>query len=310
MVEKKRAVVIGANGFIGSHLVDSLALAGHEVTAFDRFSAGTRLYREEARQLRGDFLNTDDLREAVQGQQLLFHFLSTSTPATAERDPSFDVRTNVTQSIELMRLAVEAGVEHVYFASTGGAIYGESGRDSYSEFDPTLPISPYAIGKLSIENYLRYFRTKYALESTTFRISNPFGPRQHVNRKQGLIPIVLRQIALGLPVTQLGDGSMVRDYVYVEDLVEMIQTVVHQGSSSSVYNLGSGEGRSVASVLATIREVVGSDFEVVEAPKPATFVDRITLNINRYIEEFSAPNLTDFATGVDKTWQEVRSQCR
>ena len=310
MAEHKRAVVVGANGFIGSHLVDSLAIAGHEVTAFDRFSAGTRLYREEARQLRGDFLNTDDLREAVKGQQLLFHFLSTSTPATAERDPSFDVRTNVTQSIELMRLAVEAGVEHVYFASTGGAIYGESGRDSYSELDPTLPISPYAIGKLSIENYLRYFRTKYALESTTFRISNPFGPRQHVNRKQGLIPIVLRQIALGLPVTQLGDGSMVRDYIYVEDLVDMIEAVVHQGSLSSVYNLGSGEGRSVASVLATIREVVGRDFEVVEAPKPATFVDRITLNTNRYIEEFSAPKFTDFATGVDKTWQEVRSQCR
>lgn len=310
MSDGKRAVVIGANGFIGSHLVDSLSAAGHDVTAFDRFSAGTRSYQADVRQLRGDFLNHDDLRQAVEGQQLLFHFLSTSTPATAERDPSFDLRTNVMQSIELMRLAVDAGVEHVYFASTGGAIYGDSGRELCSEADPTHPVSPYAIGKLSIENYLQYFRAKFGLESTTFRISNPFGPRQHIDRKQGLIPIVLRQVALGLPVTRLGDGGMVRDYIYVEDLVRMIEPVVQQGSRSSVYNMGSGEGRTVSSVLETIREVTGRDFEVLEAPQPPTFVDRITLDISRYVDEFSEPVLTDFAEGVDLTWQEVRAQCQ
>lgn len=309
MTESKRAVVIGANGFIGSHLVDNLATSGYEVTAFDRFSSGRHSFESDARRLRGDFLNTDDIRQAVEGQQLLFHFLSTSTPATAEGDPSFDVRTNVMQSIELMRLAVDAGVEHVYFASTGGAIYGDSGRDTHSESDPTFPVSPYAIGKLSIENYLRYFEARFGLKSTTFRISNPFGTRQNIDRKQGLIPIVLRQVALGLPVTQLGDGSMVRDYIYVEDLVRMILTVVREGASSNLYNLGSGEGRTVSEVLSVIREVTGKDFEVHVAPKPATFVDRITLDIARYTSEFGLVQLTDFAEGVDLTWQEARTQC-
>lgn len=310
MGEAKRVVVIGANGFIGSHLVDRLSAAGHEVTAFDRFSAGEKSFTSDVGTLKGDFLNSDDLRQAIEGQELLFHFLSTSTPANAEREPSFDVRTNVLQSIELMKLAAESEVEHVYFASTGGAIYGNNGRDLCSEMDPTFPISPYAIGKLTIENYLRYFKVRFGLESTTFRISNPFGTRQHIDRKQGLIPIALRQVALGEPVVQLGDGSMVRDYVYVEDLAEMISIVVDRGGSQNLYNLGSGQGRSVSSVFNTIREITGRDFEVQTKRKPATYVDRVVLDISRYTEEFGAPVLTDFAEGVRVTWREVLSQCK
>lgn len=310
MGEVKRAVVVGANGFIGSHLVDRLSAAGHEVTAFDRFSSGSATFSSNAHLVKGDFLNLGDLRQALEGQQLLFHFLSTSTPATAERDPSFDVRTNVLQSIELMKIAAEVGVEHVYFASTGGAIYGANGHDVCGEKDPTFPVSPYAIGKLTIENYLRYFEARVGLASTTFRISNPFGTRQHVDRKQGLVPIVLRQVARGDTVVQLGDGSMVRDYVYVEDLAEMITTVVDRGGSHDLYNLGSGEGRSVSSVLQTIREITGRDFEVRVEQKPPTYVDRVTLDTSRYVEEFGAPVLTDFAEGVRMTWREVLSQCQ
>lgn len=310
MGESRRVAVIGANGFIGSHLVDRLSTAGHEVTAFDRFSSGEVSFVSDARRLKGDFLNSDDLRQAVEGQQLLFHFLSTSTPATAERDPSFDVRTNVLQSIELMKLAAEAGVEHVYFASTGGAIYGDNGNVLCGENDPTFPVSPYAIGKLTIENYLRYFEARFGLGSTTFRISNPFGTRQHIDRKQGLVPIVLRQVALGKPVVQLGDGSMVRDYIYVDDLAEMISTVVDSKGSQDLYNLGSGEGRSVASVLQTIREITGRDFEVHVEPKPPTYVDRVTLDTSRYVAEFGSPALTDFSEGVRMTWQEILSQCQ
>lgn len=308
MNERKRVAVIGANGFIGSHLVDQLASAGHEVTAFDRFSSGAVSFKADVRRIKGDFLNLDDLQQVVQGQDLLFHFLSTSTPATAERDPSFDARTNVLQSIELMRLASEADINHVFFASTGGAIYGNNGSTVCSEEDITLPVSPYAIGKLTIENYLRYFRARFDLQSTTFRISNPFGTRQHIDRKQGLVPIVLRQILRGEEVVQLGDGSMVRDYVYVEDLVKMISTVVDQGSSQDVYNLGSGEGRSVSSVLETIREVTGRDFALRVAPKPATYVDKVTLDISRFVNEYGAPKFTNFADGVQSTWEEVLAQ--
>lgn len=303
-----RAVVIGGSGFIGSHLVDALVRAGHEVTAFDRFSGDHILFSERASILRGDFLSHSDLEAAVEGQDLVFHFLSTTTPATAENDPTFDIRTNLIQTVELLESAVRARVKHVYFASTGGAIYGMQGKGEYSETDRAMPISPYGIGKLTIEHYLRYFAVKHSLASTTFRISNPYGTRQHANRKQGLIPIALRDIALGRPVTRFGDGSMVRDFIYVNDVVEMITRMVGHETRHDLYNLGSGCGYTVNEIFASLRRVTGIDFAIDARPTPPTFVDRVVLNVDRYTDEFGAASLTGLDEGVRATYEEIRRQ--
>lgn len=304
--------MIGANGFIGSHLVDALAGAGHEVTAFDRFSAGTTTFTtDRARVLTGEFLSRSDLEDAVRDQELVFHFLSTTTPATAESDPTLDIRTNIAQTVELLESCVAAGVGRFVFASTGGAIYGQQGKAVYSETDQALPISPYGIGKLTIEHYLDYFRAKHGLQSTALRVSNPYGTRQRPNRKQGLIPIALRQIALGRPVRQYGDGSMVRDYVYVEDLVRMILPVIETSPRFSTYNLGSGIGFSVAEVFASLRRVTGVDFAIDRLPQPKTFVDQVVLDVARYRDEFGGDDIqTPLDAGVQAVWNELKGSVR
>jgi UDP-glucose 4-epimerase len=300
-------LVIGANGFLGSHLVEALAAAGHRVTAFDRYRSERPIFDgSRATTMVGDFLNRADLERAVRGQDHVFHFLSTTTPATAESDPTLDLRTNVAQTVELLQACVAASVGRVSFASTGGAIYGSGSVAEHAETDPTLPVSPYAIGKLTIENYLSYFRVTHGLQSTSFRISNPYGGRQKANRVQGLIPIALRRIASGGTVVRLGDGEMVRDYIYVDDLVEMIVRTVDRSPAHPVYNLGSGRGHSVNEVLATLREVTAVDFAVEELPKPATYVDRIVLSTRRYVEEFGSVAFTDLADGVRRTWDHLQ----
>lgn len=304
-----KTLVIGANGFIGSHLVDALAGNGHQVFAFDRFRAdGANPMRSRATTIVGDFLSRSDIENAVSGQDYVFHFLSTTTPATAENDPTLDLRTNVTQTVELLEACVAASVKHFYFASTGGAIYGSQGKSHYFESDRALPISPYGIGKLTIENYLSYFRAKHGLNSTVFRISNPYGSRQRVNRKQGLIPIALRQIALDQPVVRYGDGEMVRDYIYVNDLVAMIAKVVGRTPKFDVYNMGSGQGHTVNEVLESLRRVTEKDFEIIEKPKPATFVDEVILDTGRYLEEFGESPLTPLDEGVKKTFVDILEQ--
>lgn len=304
-----RALVIGANGFIGSHLVDGLASAGHQVTAFDRFSSGSPTFGRDSADVRvADFLNRGDLEDAVAGHDLVFHFLSTTTPATAESDPTLDIRTNLVQTVELLEACAAAGVGHFYFASTGGAIYGPQGLDTYSEVDRALPISPYAIGKLAIEQYLGYFAATRGLKSTVFRISNPYGPRQHPQRKQGLIPIALRQILRGEPIVQYGDGSMVRDYLYVEDLIGMIVAVVGGQPRHHLYNLGSGIGYSVREVFESLRRVTGVDFTPVVRPTPATFVDRVVLDTRRFAEDFGAVSLTSLDDGVRATLDDMRTE--
>jgi UDP-glucose 4-epimerase len=304
-----KAVVIGANGFIGSHLVESLKSRGLSVRAFDRFSSGGPTFdSSDVDIVQGEFLSRADLESAVSGQDFVFHFLSTTTPATAESDPTLDIRTNVAQTVELLESCVAAQVKHVYFASTGGAIYGEQGLSEYSEQNRALPISPYGIGKLSIEHYLHYFRARHNLQSTILRISNPYGTRQRPHRKQGLIPIALRQIARSEPVIRLGDGSMVRDYVFVNDLVSMIASFVGRETEFDLYNLGSGLGYSVNDVIRSLRSVTRIDFDIVERPVPPTFVDRVVLNTARYRAEFGESDLTALDDGVRVTWAEVQRQ--
>lgn len=303
------AAVIGANGFLGSHLVDALVREGLQVTAFDRFSSRPSFTTDRARPVTGDFLNRADLDDAVAGQRFVFHFLSTTTPATAAGDPTLDIRTNVAQTVELLESCVAAGVERVFYASTGGAIYGDQGKPEYSEADRALPVSPYGIGKLTVEHYLEFFRRTHGLDYTVLRISNPYGTRQHPNRKQGLIPIALRRIAHGEPVLQFGDGSMVRDYIYVEDLVRMILPLVRTVGRHRLYNMGSGVGSSVAEILQTLREVTGVDFPVDVRPSPPTFVDRVVLDTARYTSEFGAPETSvGLYAGIERTYEEIRRE--
>lgn len=296
-------MVVGGNGFLGSSVVDELVRAGHEVTAFDRFSSGEPAFTSPGvRRIAGDFLSRSALRSALEGQEYLFHFLSTSTPALAEDDPSLDVRTNVSQTVTMFELAVAAGVSCVYFASTGGAMYGSVGDENASEETVPAPVSPYAIGKLAIEGYLRYFRRKHGLASVSFRISNPYGPRQHRGRTQGVIPIFLQRLADGLPLRVYGDGTMVRDYIYADDAARMIVATVGLETRHDVYNVGSGTGASINDLVALTTSVAGATAAVETIPQPSTFVDRVVLDVGRYSAEFGAPELVSLEDGVAATW--------
>lgn len=301
-----RCVVIGGNGFLGSHVVDELAARGHEVTAFDRFSAGRVAFSAEGvRRIPGDFMNHAEVAEALAGNEYVFHFLSTTTPATSEGDPTLDVRTNVAASVELLEQCVGAGVRRVFFASTGGAMYGSQPPGTITEDAVPLPVSPYAIGKLAVEGYLRYFHAKHGLESTSFRISNPYGPRQGPNKKQGVVPIFLQAIAEGRPVSVYGDGSMVRDYMFVEDVARQVVETVDRPAQHSLYNIGSGSGHSVSEIVDAVRSATGRDVRVEHRPVPSTFVDHVVLDVERYTSEFGAGELVPLEEGIARTWRDT-----
>ena len=243
--------VVGGTGFLGSHMIDARYFRAPGTRSPPSTGSGgkpaTRFTSDKVVIQSGDFCSDADLRAVVQGQDYVFHMLSTTTPATAEADPAYDVRTNVTQTVTLLEAAVEAGVKRVYFASTGGAICAWGDQPSPRPTRP-FPISPYGIGKLAIERYLEFFHLTHGLDYVV-SISNPYGPRQRPEAQQGLIPIALRRVVEGLPVVRLGEGSMVRDYIYVGDVVSAIAPLVEKETQHRVYNVGSGVGRSVNDVL-------------------------------------------------------------
>ncbi|OGL22499.1 hypothetical protein A2707_04200 [Candidatus Saccharibacteria bacterium RIFCSPHIGHO2_01_FULL_45_15] len=303
-----KCLVLGANGFIGSHLVDSLVADGHKVRAFDRFSSGVTKFNTHSsiEIMAGDYLNRADLKDALKNIEYVFHFISTTTPVTAENDPVIDIETNIRMSVVLFQLCVEAKVKRVLFASSGGAIYGASQHSvSHGENDPTFPVSPYAIGKLTIENYLRYFSTKFKLDYTVFRIANPYGERQPLRRKQGVIPIFLERVHDNQPIVIYGDGGMVRDYVYVKDVANMICAMFRRSHEYSTYNIGSGKGNTLNEVVQSITEVTGKNVKVQYEPAPSTFVDRVVLDVSRFETEFNQMPPTSLHDGIRATYEHI-----
>lgn len=306
-------LVLGANGFISSHLVDRLVKDGHFVRCFDRYRQDSYNFDEgdhthgKTEIFSGDFLNRSSLYEALEGIDYVFHFISTTNPLKSDADPFIDIDTNIRMSVELFAICSERDVKKVIFASTGGAIYGNSPPNAIINEDLCpRPISPYGIGKLTIEHYLNYFKHKHNLDSVSIRISNPYGPRQNIMSGQGVIPIFLNKIKQGEPVTIYGDGTMVRDYLYIEDLISMIAPLMEEQTAHSVYNIGAGRGHSINELISTIERVTGQEVQTEHRPTPATYVDRVVLDTSRYVSEFGIKPQFSLEQGIKRLWDYVK----
>jgi len=302
-------LVIGGAGFLGSRVAAALVERGHNVASFDRYSRGVP-NDDSVRPIVGEFLDTAALRAAVRGQQQVYHFLSSTTPATVQDDPALDLATNVRGAIDLFSIAADEGVERIAFASSGGAIYGDQAVTPITEDAAPRPVSPYAIGKLTIESYLRYFERTRGLRSVSFRISNPYGPQQRSANKQGVIPIFLRAIAAGRPVTVFGDGSMVRDYLYVDDAAAMVAATAALDPHHDIYNIGSGHGTSLAELLELAGKVTGRRIAVEHVAQPPTFVDRSVVDPSRFLGEFGIAPRVALVDGMTSTWTAIEAAAR
>jgi UDP-glucose 4-epimerase len=302
-----KALILGGNGFIGSHLVDRLLREGHAVRVFDR---NEELYREPISGVEyfyADFGNRTLLAEALGDIDIVFHLISTTVPKTSNDDPAFDVMSNVVETIALLEKCVARGIKKVVFLSSGGTVYGAPDFLPVTEGHPTNPECSYGITKLAIEKYLALFRLLYGIDYVVVRPSNPYGPRQNPQGTQGAISVFLGRIAAGKPIEIWGDGEVVRDYVFVDDLVEGVYRVATRTTASRILNLGSGEGHSLNTLVATMRGIIGADVRVVYAAKRSFDVPRIYLDISRATDELAWQPSTSLDTGIRKTWEFVQN---
>ena len=293
-----RVLVLGGEGFIGSHVVNALTASGHDVTTSTRRE---KPVRADLRSVYVDFLSSTDLARAVRGQDCVVHCVSLTNPALSHVDPFIDVETNVRMSVHLMEACRDAGVKRLVFLSSGGAIYGETSGGAIPEGHPTRPISPYGIGKLAIEGYLRFYRRKYGLDSVVLRLSNVYGPGQRTSHgRHGVIAVFAERALAGLPLSIFGDGGMSRDYIFVSDAARVVARSVSEELAHSTYNVGSGVATKVSDVVDAIesglRRPVTRNF--VEAPE--TYVREICLDCTRAVREFGAFASTPLELGISR----------
>ena len=299
---RKRSVVLGANGFIGSALTRALLEAGHDVLACDLtrdFYALKDVVGVRCQTL--DFLDEAAVRSVVEEATHVFHLVSTTKPAASNVNMAYDVQSNVVASIHLFEACVAAGVQKVVFASSGGTVYGVPRYLPIDEQHPTCPIVSYGVTKLTIEHYARIFRQQRGLPVVSLRIGNPYGPR-HYDMQQGVIPVFMRKVLNGEPLEIWGDGKVVRDYIYVDDVARAFLAAAEYGGPCEVFNIGSGEGLSLLDIVAFLEGVCKESLQPRFQPARGFDVPHIVLDVTRARADLGWEPSWPFLEGLGATW--------
>jgi len=259
-----KCVVVGGGGFIGSHLCEALLAKGYAVTILDREGAPNleRLKQKGATLCIGDFFNPEDLRLALEAQDAVFHLVSTTVPQTSNDDPGYDVETNVIGTLRLLDCARTARIKKIILASSGGTVYGIPQEIPIRENHPTDPTCSYGITKLAIEKYLHLYWILYGLDYQILRLANAYGERQRPTATQGVIPVFLERALRNEEITVWGDGSVMRDYIFVSDISSALVKALTYSGEMKVFNIGSGQAHSLRDVIHIIEKVTGQPLKV------------------------------------------------
>ncbi len=305
-----KALVIGGNGFIGTHLVSALKAAGVNVRVFDRYPNQSAEPDGSIEYIVGDLGNHGALNEIVNGMDWVFHLAYTTLPKTSNDDPVYDVRSNVIDTIQLLQECNNFGIKKFVFVSSGGTVYGVPKTVPIKENHPTEPICSYGITKLAIEKYLQLFYHLYKLDYVVLRLSNPYGPGQNPNSKQGAIGVFLGRVAQGEPINIWGDGEIVRDYLYIEDAIgAFIQAARYTATYDEprVFNVGCGKGYSLNELIAVMRNTIDAPIKVEYLPARDLDVLVNILDVSLVEKKLNWRPTIDLADGIAKSWSWIKS---
>jgi UDP-glucose 4-epimerase len=299
----KRLLVTGGAGFIGANLVDELRRAGgYDITVVDNESTGSleRIAAPGLTTMRGDIRDAAVLRQALAGVDTVIHLAADTRVIDSISNPAHNFDVNVVGSFHLLGLARDAGVACFVNASTGGAILGDAPSPVHEDL-PARPLSPYGASKLAVEGYCSAFAASYGMKSASLRFSNVYGPRSF--HKGSVIAHYFKRLLKDDEIVVFGDGSQVRDFLFVGDLVRGVRTVIDSGISG-VYQLGSGRPTTLNELIAAIRRTVADDVQVrvrFEAFRPGE-VHTTWCDISKARSAFGFHPTTCLEDGLRTTW--------
>lgn len=310
-MENKRinCLVLGGCGFIGSHLSEALVVRGHFVRIFDKRNVNTAnisAIQERVELVTGDFLNEDEMRDALRDIDVVVHLVSMTLPKSSNDNMVYDVETNIAGTLRLLNLARQQGVSKVVYASSGGTVYGVPRFQPITEEHPVDPLCSYGITKLATEKYLHLYQHLHGLDYTVLRIANPYGERQDPASGQGAVTTFVWRVLAGEPIVIWGDGSVARDFLYIADLVAAFLRVIEGETPSRLYNIGCGEPCTLNRLIEIIGAVTQTKPVVEYKPVRKLDVPVNFLDVSRAREELGwAPRL-DLEQGIASLAEYVR----
>ena len=301
---KGPVLITGGAGFIGSHLADGLLAKGHSVRILDDLSTGKPsnlpLDNPLIELIEGDVADAALVARVMQGCSAVAHLAAVASVQASVEDPVRTHQSNFIGTLNVCEAMRQAGVKRVLFASSA-AIYGNNGEgESIDEETAKAPLTPYASDKLAGEYYLDFYRRQHGLEPAIFRFFNIFGPRQDPSSPySGVISIFSERAVKGLPITVFGDGEQTRDFLYVEDLVDLlVQAIEAPTLEVGAVNVGWNQATSLKQMLEALKEVVGELPPITYGPARSGDIRHSRANNQRLLQRFTLPEQTPLRAGL------------
>ncbi|MBB4303637.1 UDP-glucose 4-epimerase [Rhodobium orientis] len=301
-------LITGGAGFVGTNLTAHLnRLGGHQVRVLDNETLGKRehLGDLDVDFIHGDIRDREAVSEALDGIDAVVHLAADTRVIDSIEDPRKNFENNVIGTFNVLEAMRDRGINRFVGASTGGAILGEVPPPVHEEMVPH-PASPYGASKLAVEGFCSAFSASYGLRSVSLRFSNVYGPRSF--HKGSVVAHFFKQIMAGKPLVVYGDGSQVRDYVYVENLADGIVAALTCDFDGAI-QLGTGKPTTLNELIAAMREVVAPmTFEVEYRDFRAGEIHSTYCDISRARDVLGFSPRMDLKEGLAATWAWFQSR--
>ncbi len=306
-------LVTGGAGFIGSHLVENLLAGGGLVRVLDNFSTGRREnlapFQDRIDLIEGDITDPSTCQRASEGVQVVFHQAALPSVPRSVEDPAMSHEVNATGTLNVLLAARDAGARRVVYASSSSA-YGDTPTLPKRENQTPSPRSPYAVAKLTGEQYCRAFPGVFGLEAVALRYFNVFGPRQDPNSAYAaVIPLFVSAALEGKAPTINGDGEQTRDFTFIENVVLvnlLAASVPADQVSGEVFNVGCGGRISINELWQAIQKAVGASVEAIHGPPRAGDVKDSMADLTLLQERTGFQVRVDLDEGIRKTVDWIR----
>lgn len=310
----KKILFLGGAGFIGSNLIRSFLnrTSNLEISVLEpTFANVGRLDGMNVQIYRGELSDIDFLQSIIEANNIdtVVHLVATIIPGSTFEDYKREYQQVIFPTIELMEVCAQRHITFVYFSS-GGTVYGNrTDLKPFVETDSMAPISYYGWSKQMMENSIQYVHRTAGLKYLILRPSNPYGHGQNIHARQGLIAVAMGKILAAEPIEVWGNGSNIRDYIYIDDLAEAVVQLLEKNVYNTTVNIGSGEGASINDIIHILRDVVEEEVKVDYKPARSVDVSHMILDTTR-LKSYINMEFTPLKDGIELFYNDIKEKLK
>ena len=304
----KAILILGANGFVGRSLIQRLIARGERVIAL--LHQPMPPPHPEIESIVSPFNKPADFADILKQARLIVHVASFSTPGSTAGSPLIELENNLRPSIALLEALQHAPHCALIYLSSGGTLYGDTFTHLATESDNIRPKSYYGAGKAAIEHFIYAMAAQFNHPAVILRPSNLYGPGQTVRNGFGIIPTTLQCIADDRPLTIWGDGSAVRDYLYIDDFIRLCLEVIEQPipSGTQTFNAASGIGVSINDLTNQISRITGKHLSLHFDTHRTVDIAHIVLDPQKALSQYAWQPRVSLEKGLRLTWEWYNEQ--